>query len=153
MIVSRPNLLIIHSLLAGEDFLKEERYLSAREKAARRNRRNKVRSASVEPETGGDERRLADSSERCHLLFFLSLFSLSLSSPFFLVHPRHFIVPVGGGRPSLIESAVLYLLGPPQLFVCFSPILVLFSSLSLSSVLPSPLINGILSSNVQFFRS
>ena len=49
-------------------------------------------------------------------LFFPTTYCLGL------VHPCHFIVSVGGGRPSLIESAVLYLLGPPQPFVCFSPI-------------------------------
>lgn len=77
----------------------------------------------------GDERRLADSSEWCHLLLlFFSIFLFFLNYPLSrcLVHPRHFNVSVGEGRPSLIESAVLYLLGPPQPFVCFSPISVVF---------------------------
>lgn len=92
---------------------------------------------------GGDERRLADRAlrERCHLPFSFGIF-LFFPQPSAcpgLVHPRHFIVPVGGGRPSLIESAVLYLLGLPQPFVCFSPISVasllsLLRSLSFSLV-------------------
>jgi len=87
-------------------------------------------------------------------LFFPTTYCLGL------VHPCHFIVSVGGGRPSLIESAVLYLLGPPQPFVCFSPISVaLFLSfphpslslfLSLSSAPLSSLINEILATILYF---
>lgn len=114
----------------------------------------------------------------CHSFFpFLFVFLFEASHPFFpasLVPVSSFVLVTllfqqEEGRPSLIESAVLYLLGPPQPFVCFSPIsvaslasfafsrsLVLFVtvcrylslSLSLSHLLlsasPSPLINGIL---------
>jgi len=105
--------------------------------------RQNTRSTSVEP---GRRRSEISGQLRCHLFALLPfspaspvLFSLPASS----IHV-HFIVPVGGGRPSLIESAVLYLLGPPQPFVCFSPISVAslpFFNLSLSLFLVSPLIN------------
>lgn len=76
-------------------------------------------------------------------LFFPTTYCLGL------VHPCHFIVSVGGGRPSLIESAVLYLLGPPQPFVCFSPI-----SVALFLSFPHPSLSLSLSlSSEKYLRS
>jgi len=117
----------------------ERKHLSFRREATRRNRRDKARSASVEPER---RRRKKISGQLWVLLsfplFFFSIFFLSTTRCLGLVHPRHFIVSVGRNRPSLIESTVLYLLDPPQPFVCFLPISLLSSFslifLSLSSV-------------------
>jgi hypothetical protein len=116
----------------------ERRYLSAGSCSQKPQRQSAIRLPSKQRE---ERERKKISEQPLRVVPSFSSFFFSVSLFFFLrasrclglVHPHHFIVSVGGGRPSLIESAVLYLLGPPQPFVCFSPI-----SVAPSLFLPLP---------------